>query len=95
MTVRDWCFEQDAVGVIGRYVELDHHGLGCCPFGSHHKGGQDSHPSLWVHAPSGADVACWYCHAWQRGGSVFDFLRYYYSLDARTLWQRIRSGERF
>jgi len=32
---------------------------------------------------------------WQRGGNLFDFLLLYYGLDARSLWQRILSGEIF
>jgi hypothetical protein len=95
MTIRDWCLHQEAVRVIHQYVDLDESGLGCCPFGWHHSDGRDSHPSLWVHEPSGSDLACWYCHTWQRGGSVFDFLRFYYALDVRTLWQRIQAGEQF
>ena len=51
MTVRDWCLAQNPLSVIGRYVELDSDGMGCCPFGAHHSDGKDSHPSLWVHLP--------------------------------------------
>ncbi|MBV9691663.1 MAG: hypothetical protein JO202_18355 [Ktedonobacteraceae bacterium] len=95
LTIRDWCLAHDPVEVIGCYVALDERGMGCCPFGWHHSDGRDSHPSLWVYQPRKGDLCCWYCHVWQRGGSLFDFLRYYHGLDARTLWQRIRSGERF
>ena len=95
MTIREWCLQQDAPWVIGRYVALDERGMGCCPFGWHHRDGQDSRSSLWVYRPRGADLCCWYCHAWQQGGSLFDFLRYYYGLDARALWRRILSGEDF
>ena len=53
-------------------------------------------PSLFLglYSASG-DVACWYCHVWKRGGSLFDFLRYYYALEPRLLWHRILSGEQF
>ncbi len=95
MTIREWCLHQDAVEVIGRYVTLNDKGMGCCPFGWHHRDGRDSRASLWVYRPRGADLCCWYCHAWQQGGSLFDFLRYYYGLDARALWQRILAGENF
>ena len=95
ITIAKWCLQQDALQVIGRYVALDENGLGCCPFGWHHSDGKDSHPSLWVYPPASGDLCCWYCHVWQRGGSLFDFLRYYYGLDARTLWRRIRAGEPF
>ncbi|EFH86286.1 zinc finger CHC2-family protein [Ktedonobacter racemifer DSM 44963] len=93
MTIQEWCAQQDALGVIGRYVALDRSGLGCCPFGWHHSDGKDTHPSLWVHEPSKPGGACWYCHTWKQGGSVFDFLRLYYGLEARELWQRIQKGE--
>lgn len=95
MTVRDWCLAHDPRAVIGRYVELDRRGLGCCPFGWHHAAGRDRHPSLWVHVPRGGDLACWWCHTWQQGGSLFDFLRLYHGLEARDLWRRVLAGEQF
>jgi len=94
-TIRDWCLAQDPLAVIGGYVELDAHGMGCCPFGWHHAAGRDRHPSLWVHPLRRGELACWWCHTWQQGGSLFDFLRLYHGLDARQLWQRIRAGEVF
>jgi len=96
LTIRGWCLARDPLEVIGRYVELGSNGLGHCPFGWHHDDGVDSRPSLWVHrlsAPS--DLCCWYCHTWQQGGSLFDFLRYYYNLDARELWRRLLLGGQF
>jgi hypothetical protein len=95
LTIREWCLQHDAVEVIGRYVALDDKGMGCCPFGWHHRNGQDSRASLWVYRPRGDDLCCWYCHVWQGGGSLFDFLRYYSGLDARALWQRMLAGEDF
>ncbi len=95
MTIHDWCAGQDAVQVIGRYVALDQRGMGCCPFGWHHANGKDTHPSLWVHPPRAPGAPCWYCHTWQRGGNLFDFLCVYFDLDAKTLWRRIRAGEVF
>ncbi len=95
LTIRDWCLSQDACAVIGRYVALDEGGMGCCPFGWHHSDGRDSRPSLLVYTPSGGDLCCWYCHALHGGGSLFDFLRLYLNLDARTLWHRILLGEQF
>lgn len=95
MTVRDWCLSQDPLAVIGGYVALDAHGMGCCPFGWHHQAGRDRHPSLWVHPLRRGELACWLCHTWQQGGSLFDFLRLYHGLDARQLWGRIRAGESF
>ena len=94
-TIRDWCLSQDPLTVIGGYVELDARGMGCCPFGWHHAAGRDRHPSLWVHPLRRGELACWWCHTWQRGGSLFDFLRLYHGLSARQLWGRIRAGERF
>ena len=84
-TIAEWCVEQDSFVVIGRYVDLDSNGIGCCPFGWHHSDGQDSHPSLVVYAPSASSIMCWYCHAWKQGGSVFDFLRYFHGLTAGDL----------
>ena len=60
-TIAEWCVEQDLFVVIGRYVDLDRNGIGCCPFGWHHSDGQDSHPSLVVYAPSASSIMCWYC----------------------------------
>ncbi len=92
-TIRDWCLSQDPLAVIGRYVELDARGMGCCPFGWHHAAGRDRHPSLWVHPLRRGELACWWCHTWQQGGSLFDFLRLYHGLDAPQLWGRLRAGE--
>jgi hypothetical protein len=94
-TIRDWCRRYDPVSVIGRYVALDERGMGCCPFGSHHAHGVDRHPSLWVYHPTYPDICCWYCHVWRQGGSLFDFLRYYYGLEPADLWQRLQAGARF
>jgi len=91
-TIRDWCATQDALSVIGRYVSLDTNGIGCCPFGWHHDDGQDSHPSFVVYQPSPPDICCWYCHVWQQGGSLFDFLRLYYALEAGELWHFLLAG---
>jgi hypothetical protein len=94
-TIRDWCRLYDPVAVIGRYVALDQRGMGCCPFGAHHAHGVDRHPSLWVYRPAYPDICCWYCHVWKQGGSLFDFLRYYYNLSPADLWQRLQAGARF
>lgn len=95
MSIHDWCLTQDAVAVIGRYVPLDRRGLGCCPFGEHHRNGVDRHPSLRVYPPRSATGSCWYCYTAQAGGNLFDFLLRYYRLDARTLWHAICSGAVF
>ncbi|GCE12114.1 TOTE conflict system archaeo-eukaryotic primase domain-containing protein [Tengunoibacter tsumagoiensis] len=95
MTIRDWCHMQNAREVIGGYVDLDRQGRGCCPFSDHHRNGVDRHPSFFVYQPSPPDIACWYCHTWKRGGSLFDFLKLYYGQDARTLWASILGGARF
>jgi hypothetical protein len=94
-TIQDWCASQDPLMVIGRYVQLDQHGLGCCPFGGHHSDGVDSHPSFRVYQPRRPGGSCWYCYAWGKGGTLFDFLMLYHRLDARTLWRRILAGEAF
>ena len=95
LSIRDWCAQYDPLEVIGRYVSLDQKGIGCCPFGWHHADGVDTHPSFWVYRPSAPDICCWYCHTWRQGGSLFDFLRYYYGLDARELWSHILQGGHF
>jgi hypothetical protein len=94
-TIAAWCAAHDPVAVIGRYVALDQRGLGCCPFGEHHRAGRDMHPSLRVYQPARPGGTCWHCYTWGQGGSLFDFLRRSHGLDARTLWARIRAGERF
>jgi hypothetical protein len=95
-SIREWCLAHDPLEVIGRYVALSANGLGCCPFGWHHEDSVDNHPSLWVHRPSSpGDLSCWYCHTWRQGGSLFDFFRLYYGLEACDLWQRILNGARF
>jgi len=92
-TIHEWCAMQNPFTLIGRYVHLDAHGMGCCPFGWHHDDGHDAHPSFRVYAPRSATSSCWYCYTSQEGGNVFDFLLLYHHLDARTLWHRILSGE--
>lgn len=87
--IRQWNAEQDHYQVIGRYVELNASGVGQCPFGDHHTNGKDSQASFKVYDPGVPGGYCWYCYTWQKGGSLFDFLRYYYHLDAKELWQRI------
>lgn len=91
-TIREWCAQQDPLTLIGRYVQLTSQGVGCCPFGEHHAHGVDRHASFKVYAPGVHGGYCWYCHTWQQGGSVFDFLRYYRNMDARALWQTIKEG---
>ncbi len=46
-----------------------------------------------VYEPATPGGHCWFCYTWERGGSVFDFLRYWYNLDARELWRRIQAGK--
>lgn len=95
VSIHDWCDRQDALRVIGRFVQLDRRGMGCCPFGWHHDDGEDAHPSLWVHAPRSSGGPCWYCHVWRRGGNLFDFLCLWYDLAPREMWRRILTRERF
>jgi hypothetical protein len=45
-----------------------------------------------VYTPGVPGGYCWYCYTWGKGGSVFDFFRYYYRLDASTLWARFQQG---
>ena len=92
-SIRDWCGAQDPHALIGRYVRLDSRGMGCCPFGEHHRDGKDRRPSFRVYAPALPGGCCWHCYTWGQGGNVFNFLERYHRLDARTLWSRILAGE--
>ncbi len=92
-TIRAWNAQHDPLTFLSRFVRLSQQGVGCCPFGWHHTGGHDTHASFRVYTPKIPGGYCWYCYAWEHGGSVFDFLRYWYHLDARELWRRIRAGE--
>ena len=94
-TIRDWCASQDPLAMIGRYVSLDGNGVGCCPFGWHHADGKDHHPSFVAYHPTAPDICCWYCHVWQSGGSLFDFLRLYYGFEASELWRLLLTGFQF
>jgi CHC2 zinc finger len=87
-SIRQWCRSQDIEAVIGRYVALDHHGVGSCPFKEHHFRG-DVRPSFQVFA--GRDPH-WYCYTWQRAGDLFDFLCLYYHLTPHEAWQRVQEG---
>ncbi|GCE20367.1 hypothetical protein KDK_41670 [Dictyobacter kobayashii] len=90
--IADWCARQDPFALIGHYVELNRQGMGHCPFEDHHADGEDRRCSFKVFQPSTPGGMCWYCYAWGKGGSVFDFLRLYYQLDARELWHRLQAG---
>jgi hypothetical protein len=92
-SIAQWCAAQDPYALIGRYVALDSRGMGCCPFGEHHREGRDRHPSFRVYEPRSPGGSCWFCYTWGQGGTVFDFLRYYHRLPARDLWWRLRAGE--
>jgi len=94
-SIRVWSASRDPVAVIGRYVPLDARGLGCCPFGEHHRNGKDSHPSFRVYQPRGDGLSCWYCYAWGKGGTLFDFFCAWYNITPRELWRRILAGEQF
>jgi hypothetical protein len=89
--IRQWNASQDHYQVIGRYVSLNKNGVGQCPFGEHHTGGKDTQASFKVYEPGAPGGYCWYCYTWQQGGSLFDFLRYYYHLDTQEMWERIRA----
>jgi hypothetical protein len=91
--IREWNAAQDPFQVIGRYIELNSAGVGQCPFGDHHTNGKDTKASFKVYTPGAPGGYCWYCYTWQKGGSVFDFLRYYYGLDTRDMWESIQSEE--
>jgi hypothetical protein len=95
LTIHAWCDRQDSLAVLGCYLHIDRRGMACCPFGFHHDDGKDTHPSLWVHAPTVSGGRCWYCNVWKRGGNLFDFLCLWYDLAPREMWRRILAGEQF
>ena len=90
-TIRAWCVSQDPLRIIGRYVQLDRRGLGCCPFGEHHAMARTPIPRFGSMLLARTTASCWYCYVWQRGGTLFDFLCLWHGLDA-VLWQRILKG---
>lgn len=88
-----WCAMQDPFKVIGSYIPLSAQGVACCPFGDHHSDGRDSHPSFKVYEPRRPGGTCWHCYTWGKGGSVFDFLCFWYRVNASTMWRMIQAGE--
>src|SRR5215469_1579075 len=86
--IREWCRAQDILEVIGRYVALDGHGVGSCPFKDHHSRG-DRRPSFQVF---GGSDPHWYCFTWRRAGDLFDFLCLYDHLTPHELWRRLQQG---
>ncbi len=87
-SIREWCQSQDILVVIGRYVALDHRGVGSCPFKEHHYRG-DVRPSFQVF---GGSDPHWYCYTWRRAGDPFDFLCLYYQITPHEAWQRLQRG---
>lgn len=92
-TISDWCAAQDPFEVIGRYVSLDGRGLGHCPFGEHHRNGEDRHPSFQVYQPKRPGGGCWRCYTGEVSGNVFNFLQLYHGLTAAALWAHLRTGQ--
>ena len=86
-SIRAWCRSQDIVSVVGRYVHLNHRGVGSCPFKEHHARG-DVRPSFQVFD----DDQRWYCYAWERGGDLFDFLCLYHHLTPKEAWPLLQQG---
>ena len=87
-SIRRWCRGQDIVRVIGRYVALDHRGVGSCPFKEHHYRG-DRRPSFQVF---GGNDPHWYCYTWQRAGDLFDFACLYHQITPQEAWSRLQQG---
>ena len=87
-SIRAWCRLHDIVAVIGRYVVLDHRGVGSCPFKAHHYRG-DLRPSFQVF---GGDHPHWYCYTWRRAGDLFDFLCLYHQISPQEAWVRLQEG---
>jgi CHC2 zinc finger len=90
-SIRAWCCARDIIEVIGRFVALDHRGVGSCPFKEHHYRG-DLRPSFQVF---GGNDPHWYCYTWGRAGDLFDFVCLYYHLSPQEAWQRIQAGWQF
>jgi hypothetical protein len=84
-SIRAWCRAQNLVEVIGRYMAIDHRGVGSCPFKDHHYRG-DRRPSFQVFSDH------WYCYTWGRAGDLCDFLCLYYQLSPQEVWQQIQAG---
>src|SRR6266496_2917592 len=87
-SIRAWCRAQDIVEVIGRFVALDHRGVGSCPFKEHHHRG-DLRPSFQVF---GGNDPHWYCFTWGRAGDLFDFVCLYYQISPQEAWTRLQDG---
>lgn len=87
-SIPSWCRLHDIVAVIGRFVVLDHRGVGSCPFKTHHYRG-DLRPSFQVF---GGDNPHWYCYTWQRAGDLFDFLCLYHQISPQEAWVRLQKG---
>jgi CHC2 zinc finger len=87
-SIRAWCYAQDIVEVVGRFVALDRRGVGPCPFKEHHSRG-DRRPSFQVF---GGNDPHWYCYTWGRAGDLFDFLCLYYQISSQEAWQRLQDG---
>jgi DNA primase len=86
---------QDPFSLIGRYIILDRHGMGHCPFEEQHSDGYDQHSSFRVYTPARPGECCWHCYACNLTGNVFNFLERYHGLTARDLWRRIQTREMF
>jgi hypothetical protein len=86
--IRAWCQSQDIFSVIGRYVQLDRHGVGHCPLPGHHYRG-DQRPSFQVF---GGHDPHWYCYTWGRAGDLFDFLCWYHGFSTQEAWSRMQDG---
>src|SRR6266700_6591884 len=86
--IRAWCRSQNIVAVIGRFVVLDHRGVGSCPFKAHHDRG-DLRPSFQVF---GGDNPHWYCYTWRCAGDLFDFLCLYHQISPHEAWRRLQEG---
>jgi DNA primase len=86
--IRAWCRAQDIVEVIGRFVALDHRGVGSCPFKEHHHRG-DLRPSFQVF---GGNDPHWYCYTWGCAGDLFDFVCLYYQITPQEAWRRLQDG---
>jgi hypothetical protein len=92
-TIADWCADYDPIAFIGQYVRLDKRGLGCCPFGDHHRGGKDTHPSFQVFSPRRLGGVCWRCYTGEISGDIFNFLQLWHGLEAGELWAQLRGSQ--
>lgn len=85
--IEQFLFTHDIRSVVGRYVRLNHAGIGRCPWKERHKHG-DRHPSFAVFERTQK----WWCFTERIGGNAFDFLCRYHECAPSEMLDRLREG---